>query len=216
MGNDGIITASIIIVTILSIGILCSINRYTMVRVLASRFNTAQLVDKWLFILGTIHHELSHLIVAVLTGAKVTGVKLFSIRNDSDALGYVTFIARGPLVFRLIQRGLVSIAPIVCGCVSIYLLYYYGLQGKQWLDVQALISLFVIISIVHHMSMSKQDLLVGALGIIVVYLILIIICNYVTIDTAFIHGYIKVVLSLILINMLITLTIKIFKRKRYC
>lgn len=71
--------------------------------------------------LGTVVHELSHLIFAIIGGMKIGEVKLFRpIKGRVDGvLGYVSFSPRGRNLYNKIFLIPVGIAPIIGGTVVI-------------------------------------------------------------------------------------------------
>ena len=71
--------------------------------------------------LGTVVHELSHLIFAIIGGMKIGEVKLFRpIKGRVDGvLGYVSFSPRGKNLYNKIFLIPVGIAPIIGGTVVI-------------------------------------------------------------------------------------------------
>lgn len=119
------------------------------------------LVNRVLFI-GTVHHELAHALFAFLTGAKV--VKIVPIRFHGMELGEVDIIPRGNVFFRSMQQGMSAIAPVVCGCASLALLYVFVLPLCQvfW---QMLLVHVLAVSILLHMNMSGQDVRVAFKGL---------------------------------------------------
>lgn len=119
---------------------------------------------------GVVHHELSHALFAFLTGAKVTEIKLFRIHHKDGRLGYVSYAPRGNFIMMSIQKVLSSVAPIVMGFVSCSLLYLYArpaLEDSLW---QTALLYYALVSIILHMSLSKQDIKVMKSGILVVIL----------------------------------------------
>ena len=60
--------------------------------------------------IGVFHHELSHALLATLTGAKVTKIVFF--HPDGDRLGYVQYVTRGNVIMAAIQQTMASIAPV--------------------------------------------------------------------------------------------------------
>ena len=104
---------------------------------------------------GTVHHELSHALFALISGAKVTKVELFHVRGEQ--LGCVEFYARGNAFTRALQMTLASIAPVVCGTGSLCVLYwlwrYYCSEVWQYVLVG-----YLGVSIFFHMNMSMQDI----------------------------------------------------------
>lgn len=72
---------------------------------------TARFYDTRVTAIGVIHHELSHLLVAIFTGARIDGVKLYKIfqKQDDEVLGYVNYTPRGLYPFRCIQQTLIAL-----------------------------------------------------------------------------------------------------------
>ncbi len=103
---------------------------------------------------GTVHHEFSHALAAVLTGAKVTRISLV---RHGDKLGEVNFIARGGRLLIGFQMAIISIAPIVCGVITEALLYSHVLPvcDSRW---KYALLLYLMISILLHMTLSGQDM----------------------------------------------------------
>lgn len=106
--------------------------------------------------IGVIHHELSHIIFALITGAKIKRFKLFRIKQTTDNLGTVIIIPRGPNIIRGLQLSLSAIAPIITGVLSVYYLYTYIIVVYNDLGVRV-VAWYIIISILMHMNMSKAD-----------------------------------------------------------
>ena len=79
--------------------------------------NGAYLVVNYLSFIGTIHHELSHAIVAFLTGAKIVNIKLYN--SEGNTLGSVSYYTRGNIVFKSLQSTLGAVAPMFCGYITI-------------------------------------------------------------------------------------------------
>ena len=122
-------------------------------------FKAAIFVMNNLTFTGTIHHELSHALVAFLTGAKVRKVELFKPDKEANTLGKVVFTPRGPLVLKSIQIGLTSVAPIIfVGTTSTLLIQLLNNYKATMVGWQTGIILYVITSILIHMRMSKQDI----------------------------------------------------------
>lgn len=115
---------------------------------------TAFFIRNRLTFVGTVHHELSHALFALISGARVTRVELFRVRGDQ--LGCVEFYPRGNGFTRALQMTLASIAPVVCGTGSLCLLVWVWLFccGEVW--QYALVG-YLGISIFFHMNMSGQD-----------------------------------------------------------
>lgn len=104
---------------------------------------------------GTFIHETSHLILAVVTGAKVTDVCMFE--NKDGCLGHVSYSARGPFPMQMVQHALIALAPTVVGfTVGYFLLQYIIKTPHTWWGYIGLWYLFV--SLVDHSTMSDADL----------------------------------------------------------
>ena len=99
---------------------------FSYLRNFAARHNPfgANLINYITFV-GVMHHELSHALLAFLSGAKVTEIKLFRIHHNDGALGYVAYAPRGNFILQSIQKVVTSIAPIICGFISCSLLFLY-------------------------------------------------------------------------------------------
>lgn len=121
---------------------------------------------------GVFHHEISHALLATLTGAKVTKIVFF--KPEGDRLGYVQYNARGNIFMRSIQQTFASIVPVACGAISSLALGHFikTTSLSWWLVV--LLS-YVLVSIIIHMTMSSQDFKVMWKGYPIVYLILFIV-----------------------------------------
>ena len=136
---------------------------------LGSKF-TLLFANRLTFI-GTIHHELSHAIVLLLTGAQIVKIDLF--KPQGNRLGQVKYINRGNIVFRSIQNTLSSIAPVLIGIISETLIYKaLGLRDDWWFKLT--IS-YIMISILLHMTMSKQDLKAAIKGLPICSIIIFIL-----------------------------------------
>ncbi len=103
---------------------------------------------------GTIHHELSHALLALLTGARVTKISFFPKGNT---LGHVDITTRGLPVLQSLQLSLSAVAPVLCGAATESLLWHYAvpLCSELW---QIILLAYLMISILFHMTMSDQDL----------------------------------------------------------
>ena len=104
---------------------------------------------------GTVHHELSHAIVAFITGARVKKITLFP---KGATLGSVELEPRGNIFFRSVQLSLSAIAPVALGTVTLFLLWSRLLPGLSeiW---QFILFWYIFISILFHMTMSGADYL---------------------------------------------------------
>ena len=140
------------------------------------------LFNRFTFV-GVFHHELAHTLLATITGARVTRIVLFHPRGDQ--LGSVSYVTRGNKILTAIQHTFTAIAPIFCGGITTFLLYTLlrSWSGPVW--AYALI-LYLMISILMHMTMSSQDIRVMWKGIPVVYVIVwILLLGYHAIFASF-------------------------------
>lgn len=125
--------------------------------------------------IGTVHHELAHALFAVITGAKIIKINLFKAQGDT--LGSVVFNTRGNHLLKSIQLTMTSIAPVILGIVSEYLLITKVVSNINNM-VLLWIIYYVIISILLHMTMSTQDIKNALRGLpictIIIYILLYI------------------------------------------
>lgn len=136
----------------------------------------AMFVMNYLTFVGVIHHELSHAIFAFFTGADVVKVDLFKVTNNT--LGQVRYRTRGNQFMRSIQDTLSAIAPMVTGVISEYALY--NLLISQLLTGRSkMIILYFMLSILCHMSLSKQDMKMMLRGL-PVFALLVFVFMYIT------------------------------------
>lgn len=128
---------------------------------------------------GTIHHELSHALYALITGAKVTKVEVF--KPEGNRLGKVEFSPRGNWMTKSIQLTMSAVAPMVQGFITEVLLIklFLMITGPLWLKI--LIGYFFF-SIFIHMTMSGSDAKAALKGLPFVALIIFIICAIFGVD----------------------------------
>lgn len=114
----------------------------------------AFIIRNRLTFIGTVHHELAHALFASVSGAKVTKIELFHVRGNQ--LGCVEFYPRGNVVIRAVQMTLASIAPVLCGALSLSVIFWIFTSFP--LEIWQIIVLgYLFISIFFHMNMSTQD-----------------------------------------------------------
>lgn len=201
--------ATIIFLSILLIGGISSLIREWIAKTYARSisYGMATFIDNRLTFIGVVHHELSHLILAILSGAKVKHFKLFQVKDGT--LGHVDIIPRGNIFVRSLQLALCGIAPVLCGCVSLYLLYY-NLINREYHDIWTIVGIILMMQISYHMSMSKQDFKAALKGLWLIYIILVVVTYFVKIDLVVYRGFIITILAILAINVIITLIIKLF------
>lgn len=175
---DSAISTMMILAIIFFIGYLIYKLREIITAMLVTIFGTAigLFMANYITFVGTIHHELSHAIVAFITGAKVKEIRLLDFNNNT--LGHVNYIPRGPMWLQQLQLSLTSIAPIITGIITNSLIISY-LKSHTLSLTYRIIIYYVMFSIITHMSMSKQDIKIGLKGlpacIIVIYSISLLV-----------------------------------------
>lgn len=124
--------------------------------------------------LGVFHHELSHALLALLTGAKINSITLFRISHKDGKLGEVKFTPRGLGVTQAVQVVLTSAAPMLCGSLSLFLLWKYALPVEESTWYRVALGYFMV-SVFVHMSLSKQDIknIFSKLGYLLIILFVI-------------------------------------------
>lgn len=165
----------------------CLVNR-GMARRLGIRFATAYNCN--ITFLGVIHHELSHALLALLTGAAIHKICLYRFpwtrkkkkdEIDENCLGYVTYSCRGIFPIPQIQNALTGVAPAALGSGTVILCGIYVLrswQVAQWtmfLNGWLYPVLFLMVSVAHHACPSGQDLKNARFGLALMF-ILGVIC----------------------------------------
>ena len=100
-------------------------------------------------------------------------INLFKVQDDT--LGSVKFITRGNTLLKSIQLTMTSIAPVILGIISEYLLITKVVSNINSI-VLLWIIYYVIISILLHMTMSTQDIKNALKGLpvctVIIYIIL--------------------------------------------
>lgn len=158
-------------------------------RGLAKRFGAkvANIYNCELTFSGVIHHELSHAILALLSGAYIQKICLYRFpwtrkkqkdTMDENCLGYVMYNCRGIFPMPQIQNMLTGIAPIILGSVSIFfcgefLLHLWQQEGLKTLIANpwSYLVLYLMISIAHHACPSGQDMKNARVGLLIVFII---------------------------------------------
>ena len=164
----------------------------------ASRF-----IDSKLTFIGVIHHEISHTLLAVLTGAKIKRFSLFNLTGDK--LGEVIITTRGPKLLQSIQLTASAFAPVICGVFSIYYIGRYSLIGELE-GLKGLGEIFdtiFVMSIAYHMTLSKQDIKVAMRGIIPTMALILIPFYYIDIDIYLYLNYTYDVFKLLGLNLIV-------------
>ncbi len=80
-------------------------------------------------LIGTPIHELSHAIMCIIFGHKITEVRLFQIDSDDGTLGYVKHSYNPRNIYHLIGQYFIGVAPIFVGSIALYLAMRYFTPG---------------------------------------------------------------------------------------
>ena len=111
---------------------------------------------------GVIVHELSHAVMATITGAKVTGISFFDLFRGS--LGHVSLVFRGNAFIKSLQKVFSSSAPVLAGCGLSYILFQYMTAMESGWQGYALLG-YLLFSIITHASMSAADIRIYKSGL---------------------------------------------------
>lgn len=172
--NTALINTVFILFCILTVGLLMELVQTLLVKFFGNLLGPEKaytFVNKTTF-LGVVHHELSHALFVILTGAKITKMNLFKPDKQTKSLGSVEYSTRGMIIVRSIQYTLISVAPTVCGAISSFLIYKYGFNDVMWRNI---LFGFILVCIVLHMNMSSQDIKVAIKGVPVCLMITFIV-----------------------------------------
>ncbi len=111
------------------------------------------LLVSFIFLPGTIIHETSHFITALLLILPVKSMTIFpKWDNNEIKLGEVLFVKKD-----FLRAILVGIAPVFFGIGILFLLFFYQIYPSNNLGLNILYS-YLIFSISANMFSSKQDL----------------------------------------------------------
>lgn len=153
---NSILTSIIIVIALTLIGYLMGVIKKYITKFLGKIVgrNLALVFVNRITFIGTVIHELSHALFATLSGAQVTKVKLLEFRGNT--LGSVEYIPRGNFITKSVQHTLSAYAPVVCGILLEWLLIFkVGYSSNIWVNI---LKIYAMLSILLHMTMSKQDI----------------------------------------------------------
>ncbi len=143
--------------------------------------NIAFIVANYITFPGVIIHEISHALMAVLTGAKVIEFRPFWPDKEKGELGHVTITPRGNFLIRAIQSTFSSSAPVIFGLLTTAGLIY--VVNTAELPTQINVALYYLVfSIIIHSTMSIQDIKVMLRGIWVIFIAILAICYFFNIN----------------------------------
>ncbi len=203
-------------------------------RSLASASKTLYVV---LMLPGTIVHECSHAIVALLTGARITD---FSVMPSGNTLGHIEYTA--PKI-PFVGNAAISIAPLI-GCPAILLLIsrYFGVHfdfppgtfdilletrfllegtfsfitGLDYLNWKTYVFLYLALTLGAGAAPSKTDIISMRPGLIII-VAAIYALNYLGIDILYLHNvfsWLSAALSVAMIPLLaVTVMVAMLKLK---
>lgn len=143
------------------------------INILVKRFGVkfTLIFTNYITFIGTVHHELAHALLATLTGAKVTELNLF--KPNGNSLGNIKFTNRGNFITKSIQNTMSALAPVMLGCISEYILYIKLIESTNM--IFNIFIIYVMISILLHMRMSKQDIKIAIKGLPICSVIICVI-----------------------------------------
>lgn len=168
------ISTAIIILVVPVLGLLIDFITEEITKSLAKGIgvDAALFIMNYLTFLGTIHHECSHALYALLTGAKVTSMQIF--KPEGNKLGSVQLQPRGIWLTKSLQLTLSAIAPTVQGLISEILLFnLFMFVTPLWAKI---LIIYVMVSIFIHMTMSGADVKAALKGLPIVALLVFAIC----------------------------------------
>lgn len=147
-----------IVLSVVLIGRLIDMFEIFLLRIICYFFGAkfALFTCNRLTFLGVIAHELSHALLIFLTGGRVVGIHLFEFRRDGR-LGHVDFQTLGSRKQRLIQLAMGSCAPVLLGIFNTFIVWKF-IQSHMFGVGWTIFLWYLLVSIICHMSMSKEDL----------------------------------------------------------
>lgn len=144
----------------------------------------AKLYDTKLTYIGVVHHEFSHALMVILTGAKLKGIQLI---KHGDTLGQVRFITRGPKIIQWIQLALIQLGPVIFGQITLQFIQTSVFNITKIQDIQLSswrfwVCILIMQQIVYHMQLQRVDLKNLSRGIIPLIIVIYFILYFVDIN----------------------------------
>jgi len=165
-------------------------------------FQTDFLLVSFIFLPGTIIHEASHFITALLLILPVKSMTIFpKWDNNEIKLGEVLFVKKD-----FLRAILVGIAPVFFGIGILFLLFFYQIYPSNNLGLNILYS-YLIFSISANMFSSKQDLKDSILIIPVVLLVMVLFYVF---DIKINTDFINVIMNKVNLYIFFVLIINVF------
>ncbi len=79
---------------------------------------------KIIYTVGTPVHELSHLLLAAVSGQQIVDVKFLDLNNNDGSTGYTSFYINGESLFSIIMVPFVATAPVLLSCLAFWIPAY--------------------------------------------------------------------------------------------
>ena len=163
--QDSLLNAGILLLLTAAAGFLISGASRLLFRALGTALGSsaAWFFANYLTLPGVLHHELSHALAALITGARV---RHFSVIPSGNSLGHVEIVPRGPGILRGLQLSFSAVAPVLFGMCTLAASLWYiypSLAGPGW----KILFWYLLVCVVLHMTLSRADwksFLKGAAG----------------------------------------------------
>ena len=122
---------------------------------------------------GVIIHELAHALFIWAAGGKIHKVRLLSLGLDGR-LGFVEFTPRGSKLQISCQLAFGSCAPVLVGILleTVFMYSIFNIDMPTWGYV---LLWYMAISVLNHMSMSREDMKNYFKGLVVIFPIITVI-----------------------------------------
>lgn len=169
--STAFINVMIITIALILLGYLMHLLSGGIAKLLATMIGSKAaifVVNRVTFI-GVIHHELSHALLAFISGAKIYEISLF--KPNGKELGHVRLAYRGNVIIKAIQACLSAYAPVICGTFTSMILIHILLEQNLPVWGQGIL-IFLLLSIILHEDLSMADIRNGLRGLPIVMFLL--------------------------------------------